>query len=70
MWLYLTSVPQDLAKCMEEFQVDPTAPFGYVGLAFPSAKDGVVSALRCMGSVFFMVSLWETDIKLWKITIF
>ena len=57
MWLYLTSVPQDLAKCMEEFQADPTAPFGYVGLAFPSAKDGVVSALRCMGSVFFMVSL-------------
>ena len=24
---------------MEEFQTDPNAPFGYVGLAFPSAKD-------------------------------
>ena len=51
---------QDLAKCMEEFQADPDAPFGYVGLAFPSAKDGppweraggAPNLIRC-----FMVSL-------------
>ncbi|CAE7937399.1 retsat [Symbiodinium necroappetens] len=32
---------EDLPKCMEEFQRDrdADAPFGYVGMAFPSSKD-------------------------------
>ncbi|CAL1155911.1 unnamed protein product [Cladocopium goreaui] len=59
---------EDLAKCMEEFQADPTAPFGYVGLAFPSAKDPSYSARhpnRCTCAVVAGDAPWDWFHK-WK----